>query len=118
MEKKSKTLRQALDDPDLFYDFTNGVDMDDEEIKDKIHECIRNVRDSNEDTTYSISCGNTMVHVTYLVGAQSAEIIVCKNYKRGTLFLKEGGVVEIGGIPIRKTSKSGWSVDHKLLWDD
>ena len=49
--------------PDDFYDFTDGVNIDNATINEWIKQCIDNLEENSEDTYWSIESGNTFVIV-------------------------------------------------------
>lgn len=72
--------------PEDFYDFSNGVDISDEEINKWIKECVRTLNETYTNYT-SISSGNTQVVVYRL--DEGYEVIVSKDYKRCVRYFNE-----------------------------
>ena len=109
-----------MNNPENFFDFSKGVDISEEEINGRIIEIIYKLRaDCTKPTQYSIASGNCKVEIFYDPVEERAEICVSKNFKEATIFFREGGIVDMGRIPIKKdpTSKK-WRLSHKLEWDD
>lgn len=72
--------------PNGFFDYSSGVEINDEEINEWILECWK-VMEKEKKDTYYISSGNALV---YLVkGDDFLRVIVCKDYQELEIPLKD-----------------------------
>ena len=73
--------------PDSFYDFSNGVDINNSAIQQWIDNCVNTIKNSNNniDYTYTAS-GNTLV-MAYRTDDNVITVIVTKNYKETEIFI-------------------------------
>lgn len=76
-----------LKDTDYYWDFGNGVHIEDKQISKWIEEIIEALLDADYGTHYSIGSGDTVIHGTkYLYGDDPAEggyleIHICRDYE-------------------------------------
>jgi hypothetical protein len=120
-EKKTRprTIEGYMDlnHTENFFDFSSGVDISEDEIQGRIIQLIKEVRALNITATTSISSGNCKVEVFYDAVDQRAEVCVSKNFKEATLYFKEQGIIDTGGVPLRKDPQSKkWNIDYKIIY--
>ena len=121
-ETKPQTIEQYLNlkNTENFFDFSNGVDISDDEIRGRIIELVREVRIyCKQPAAYSIASGNCVIRVFYDPAEERADITICKNIKEGHIYFKDDGIIDTGGIPLHKDPNSKkWILESKSIWDN
>jgi hypothetical protein len=121
MIKHAQTIEQYLETNyiDNFFDYSSGVDIEADEIKKRIIELVHNVRKLGKTTSMSISSGNCIVEVFYDAIEERADISISKNHMEGHIYFEEDGILDLGGIPLKRDHKSKkWILNHTLTWED
>ncbi|GAA0347830.1 hypothetical protein GCM10008931_43900 [Oceanobacillus oncorhynchi subsp. oncorhynchi] len=73
--------------PDNFFNFSNGVDVSNEDIETAIEEGMRELVDARRNDYYIWSTGNTQVLLTKNIDLNVINVTVSKNYKEDTIYL-------------------------------
>lgn len=69
--------------PRDFFDFTNGVDVNNNKIQEWIDDCVNHLRNNKSDTYSFVSSGNTFVFSFKSEGDNEIVTIVAKKYSEG-----------------------------------
>ena len=106
-----------LKNTENFFDFSSGVDISESEIQGRIIELVKSARAYNKTAVTSISSGNCKVEVFYDAVDQRAEVSISKNHREATLYFRESGIIDTGGVPLRKDPQSNkWKIDYKITY--
>ncbi|MCM3387211.1 hypothetical protein M3649_03580 [Ureibacillus chungkukjangi] len=75
--------------PEDFYDFKEGVDIDNKTINEWIKKCINKLEEDKECSSYSTSSGNTYVRVFRCSEGLKYEVLVSKSHAKAEIYEKE-----------------------------
>lgn len=119
---KSKTLEQLVKYSDNknsnYYNFADGVDIEDIEIDRYVKEVVDSLMSSNKCTTASYGSGNTLVLGFYDPQEKIINVIVTKNYKECSIYLDEEPVINLEKIRIEKNKLTNkWNLKYKVDHD-
>lgn len=121
METKAKTIEEylSLKNTENFFDFSSGVDIAEDQMQDFIIALVKTVRKQNVTQRQAVHSGNTMIEIFYDADEQKVEILVAKNYKKAELYFVDEGIVDLGGIPLKKDLNTNrWEINYHLIWDN